>query len=355
VAAGRIADAAANAYYLAEWSEGMGVDAARLEVLVEEAYDIAADAPPGPLTALPAYVKAYRFMIEARYAEGLAFSEREIARAQAAGDAQAVALLQMWRGGARMGTADAGGIEDLRTAYRTLDRYAHPKAAAAAANFAEMLIVLGHLDEAEEVLMSARGWTARTGQSRLDRVALAMLAFVAYHRGDRERVAELLDAAERIPVADSFSGANILLCRARLDLDARPYAALERAREALRFAETIGNDEQRADAYAVIARAEVARGDARAAGAVADGFVEHWRASGVQQVWSLPEIGLVLAAAGRHEELAELLERRFVANPWADAARALAAQDYDGAAAVLEAVPSIPLRDAVRELAATTV
>src|SRR5207237_455396 len=83
---------------------------------------LALDQPPGPMTSLPAYFAAYRLIVQGRYADALALAGGEIERARAAGNDQAAALLLVWHGSARVGLGDAAGTEDMREAYRSLDR-----------------------------------------------------------------------------------------------------------------------------------------------------------------------------------------------------------------------------------------
>ncbi len=68
---------------------------------------------------------------------------------------------------------------------------------------------------------------------------------------------------------------------------------------------------------------------------------------------SIVDIAIVLAAIARHDDLLVALKQVHASNPWADAARALAEHRDDDAASILGAIPSVPLRDAVRAGAAS--
>ena len=57
-----------------------------------------------------------------------------------------------------------------------------------------------------------------------------------------------------------------------------------------------------------------------------------------------------LAALDRHQQLAAAADVLPTPNPWTAAARALAARRYTDAAAILDSIPSIPLRDAALAL-----
>jgi hypothetical protein len=66
---------------------------------------------------------------------------------------------------------------------------------------------------------------------------------------------------------------------------------------------------------------------------------------------SLVEVGLVLVACERHDDLAVAANLLRTPTPWTAAAHALAERRYTDAAAILDSLPSIPLRDAARALA----
>ena len=82
-------------------------------------------------------------------------------------------------------------------------------------------------------------------------------------------------------------------------------------------------------------------------------FLELWNATGGTMYLSryLVEVGLVLAAHDRHDDLAAAVALLRTSTPWVEAARAVAAADYLEAARILDSIPSIPLGDAARALA----
>jgi tetratricopeptide (TPR) repeat protein len=272
------------------------------------------------------------------------------------GDDQAAALLLVWRGAARVGAGEAAGADDLREAYRILDHHAHPKAAASAVNFAEVLLTLGQTEEARATYAEALAWARRIGHQRVERICLAWLADLACHSGRRDEALELLEAGLHSSGKDEFSGALLLLCRARIALLDQPDKATEHAERVLAFGDTTENDEIRLQAHAVLARAHRARGASEAACAACDAFLERWHAVRGLSNAAVPlvEVGLVLAADGRHVDLAAAATLVTTPSPWADATRRLANGSYEEAAAVLDAIPSIPLGDAARELSRAT-
>ena len=101
------------------------------------------------------------------------------------------------------------------------------------------------------------------------------------------------------------------------------------------------------------ARAAQGFGDNDAANIYLDEYVEAWtRVGGISSCSaSLVEAGLVLVAHNRHGELAAAVDLLRIATPWTDAARALAERRYAEAAAILDTIPSVPLRDAALRLA----
>jgi hypothetical protein len=62
------------------------------------------------------------------------------------------------------------------------------------------------------------------------------------------------------------------------------------------------------------------------------------------------EAGLVMAALDRHQELTAAADVLRTPTVWTDAARALGEHRYADAAAILDSVPSVPLRDAALAL-----
>jgi class 3 adenylate cyclase len=351
LASGRSEDAVQAAYLLCEWANYAAADGALAGRYLAEALDLAAGLPPGPIANLPAYFAAYRLFVQGQVAETLALANSEIARARAAGDDQAAALLLVWRGGARIDGGDVAGVDDMRDAYRILDGHAHPKAAVTAYNLAEALLSLGRIDEARPTYVDGLAWARRIGDQRVERICLAWLARLAYHAGQPDQAAELLDAAAHVSGKDEASGAVLLGSRGRLALGAAPDSAIAYAERALAYADTTQNDELRVDAYALLARGHATRGDRASSRIACDSFLERWHAVGgmQSQVATLVETGLVLAAHGRNAELGAAAALLMTPSPWADAARALADKRYDQAAAILHNIPSMPIRDAVRE------
>ena len=224
---------------------------------------------------------------------------------------------------------------------------ANARASVSANNLAEGLLSLGRLEEARTFYTEGNAWARRGGDAPAERYGLAGLAAVAYHFGEANEAASLLDDAG-MSGSDEFTTAWIQNRRGRLVLREDPERAVEHAEEALEYADKIQNDEIRVDAYALLARAHQTAGRQDSARVACDAFLERWQSVPAFTV-TVVEAGLVLAAQGRHAELAAA-SALALPSPWADAARALSDSRYDEAAAILDGIPSIPLRDAVGEL-----
>lgn len=68
-----------------------------------------------------------------------------------------------------------------------------------------------------------------------------------------------------------------------------------------------------------------------------------------QSGFNLAVVAVSMAILDRHDELARLVELQPLASPWKHAAQALAEERYTDAAAILDAIPSVPLVRCVRE------
>ena len=351
LAAGHGEDAVRAAHLLTSWALHQAADGPLSDRYSAQALELAFAQPPGPVTSLPAAFHAFRLEIQGRFAEAIAFTERELARARAARSEEAVALLLGRRGASRFGSGDVTGIDDVFESYRILDGHANPAAATTASNLAEGLLLLGRLEEARSMYAEGLAWARRTGDRPSERYGLIGLAAVAYHTGEPEEAAGLLDDVEASG-SDEFATAWLQTSRGRLGLREHPESAVEHAEQALAYADKTQNDEIRLDALALLASAHHALGRRDPARAACDAFIERWPSVPIFSV-ALLEAALVLVEDGRHAELADAVALA-PPSPWAGAARALADRRYDQAAAVLDTIPSIPFRDAVRELIPAT-
>jgi hypothetical protein len=93
-------------------------------------------------------------------------------------------------------------------------------------------------------------------------------------------------------------------------------------------------------------------GNESGANSFLDEYLESWKRTGgvPSRSPSLVEAGLVLVVYDRHAELGAAVDLMPGTSPWTEAAYALSERRYTDAAAILDAIPSIPLRDAALRL-----
>jgi hypothetical protein len=142
--------------------------------------------------------------------------------------------------------------------------------------------------------------------------------------------------------------------RGTLLLAESPDKAAEAALRPLAYGRRSGSLQFECDALVLAARASLAIGADTAANSSLDEFLDAWTRLGGNSSSTLVEAGFVLVAYDRHEELAAAADLLRTATPWTDAAHALAERRYTDAAAILDSIPSIPLRDVALRLAADT-
>jgi hypothetical protein len=237
----------------------------------------------------------------------------------------------------------------MRTALDVLDRHAHPKAVSAAWNLSEDLIGVGRLDDAADAAAASVGWARRLGSPLTDAISQFITAKVAYHRGDPASALAAVDAAARLS-DDAFTATNTGALRARLTLEHDPRGALAATNQILDYAQTTDNDEHRLDALALRAKAYAVLGEDAAAGDALDAFLGAWDRTPLGYMApALAEIAVQLAAQDRHDDVGRAL-RALGPTPWREALTHVAAGRYVEAADVFAAMPSVPLRDAVRAL-----
>jgi tetratricopeptide (TPR) repeat protein len=288
-------------------------------------------------------------LVSGRFAAVVELADAEIARAVDAGADAAVGLMLIWRGAARANMGDDDdGIADLRDAVRILDEQAHPKAANAAYNLGDILQGLGRLDEASAALEHAMAIARRSGEAH--DTAECTRALLAFHRGERAAALAMID---RVSIdTNEWIACLVSQVRGRLLLDDAPQKSAAAARRHLAYARRTSNVEAEFNALSLIARAELAMGNTTEASAFLDEYLETWhRVGGVMTCSaSLGEAGRVLVVSARHAELVAAVDLIRGTSPWTDAARALGERRHTDAAAKLDSIPSIPLRDAALAL-----
>ena len=350
IATERTEDAVRVSTLLAMWADNYAADSERVDTYGAEALRLAAGLAPGPITMLPAAHAAFRLLVTGALEEAIALTDREIARAIEARSEVAIALLLVWRGSARAESGDIEGLSDMREAARILDEHAHPSSSSAAYNLGVMLLGLGQLNDAADAFEAAAAAARRSGALGAGTLSGVALAMIAFHRDDTAIAFGLLERPVTATESHESESSNV---RGRLLLDDVPAEAAEAARRHVAYGRRSGSVEAQCEGLALIARAELAGGDQVAVTRVLDEYLEAWSRLGgsVACAPSLVEAGLVLVACDRHRELSAAADLVRIANPWTDAARALAECRYTDAAAILDTIPSIPLRDAAVRLA----
>ena len=318
---GRAEDAVHLTCFLSAWAEYYAADIERSNAFAAEALRLAAELPPGPITTLAAYAHAYRLTVTGRNQEAIDLANTEIARAIDAGAEAAVGLMLIWRGVARVDMGIEEGLADIYEAVRILEAHAHPKASIAAYNLGDTLEGFGLMREEAAALETARAHAHRSGNELDEAVATMGLARLAYHRGEAVAARALLDG---MTVTTEWLKGNVANVRGQLLLADDPDEAAAAANRQLAYARHVTDWCQETRALALAARAALAVGDGAAANTYIDEFLETWsrvdgRGLSPQQ---LAEIGLVVAAHGRHLELAAILDRLPASTPWSAAARA---------------------------------
>ncbi len=349
LAADRLEDAVRAGYLLVQWAEYAESDAAICDRYLDDTLALARRVPPGPMVTLPFFHRCYRLLSQGDSEGVLRLSAEEIRRAEAADAPAALALMQVWHGLASVRLGHPAGIEEIATAHASLERLGHLHAPTAAYNLANALVAFARMPEARAAVGGAAEWARRMNLGLAQRTSSAELAWYAHHAGDLERAEQLLEAAERRPTSTDAL-ATVATVRARLYRERDPALARAQAEAAVAYGTSVENVEQELIGRSALAGACLADGDRHAAGDVCDAALADCAAAPPTGD-VVVELALVLAALGRHDDV-RTPAAELPPSPWRDAAQALADGRYDEAAAALDTVPSIPLRDNALELAA---
>jgi ATP/maltotriose-dependent transcriptional regulator MalT len=260
----------------------------------------------------------------------------------------------IWRGAARAEVDDEDGIIDLRDSVRILDEQAHPKTAVAAYNLGDVLQGLGRLREAAAAVEKSVATAHRYGDAHAKDTTECERALLAYHRGDPAAAVAIVDSVSTD--TSEWVASLVAEVRGRLLLDEAPQDSADHARRHLAYAHRTTNVEAELRALSLAARSELALGNDSGANAFLDEYLAVWkRVGGVMTCSpSVVEAGLALVVCNRHDDLAAAAGLRRSSIPWISAANALAERRYADAAAILDSIPSIPLRDAALVLNADT-
>jgi class 3 adenylate cyclase len=348
LAAGRLDDAVRAGYLLAQWAEYAESDAATCDRYLDDALALAGRVAPGPSTTLPFHHRCYRLLSQGDSEGVLRLSAGEIGRARDADAPAALALMQVWHGLASVRLGNPAGVEEIATAHASLERLAHVRAPTAAYNLANALVAFGRLPDAREAVQGAAAWARRMNLVATQRTAAAELAWYAYHAGEVEEAEALLEEAEREPTS-ALARSTAATVRARLYRLRDPALARAQAEAAVAYGERVENVEQALIGRAALAAACLADGDRQAAADVCHVALAACAAAPPTGD-IVVELALVLAVLGRGDEI-RAPAAELPPGPWRDAALALADRRYEDAACALDGIPSVPLRDAARQLA----
>jgi predicted ATPase/class 3 adenylate cyclase len=151
-------------YMLGDWVEHALGEGDRADAHYARAAEYASRAGEAEMQSLVAYSQAARLNLTGEAARSIAFIDRAVLVAEAAGDDKGRGLLLDRRGWARIALADAGGLDDYREAVLILEAHAHPRAALAWSNYGEALAGLGDLAEAQDARAQAVRLAERFGE-----------------------------------------------------------------------------------------------------------------------------------------------------------------------------------------------
>ena len=231
VAAEDWAAATQAALLLDDWASNYLGDAGTAEAFFAQAEGFVSRIPDGPLTSQVASVRAVWMILGDDPPAALEFCERELRRAEDAGDAEGRALLLLRRGLARTNIGDMDGIADERVAAAALAARHHPEAWNGYHELAGNLFTLGDVGGATAALGEMRSWAERFGMPWQAAMADGVFADFAYHSGDwnaaEERITPLLDDPNwTVAGYTRWTRARLALARGEIDTalgDARMF------------------------------------------------------------------------------------------------------------------------------------
>jgi tetratricopeptide (TPR) repeat protein len=287
-------------------------------------------------------------MVTGRAREPASFTREAIARAEAGGDPEGAALLQIWHGYARVMSGDAEGVSEIEEAAALLKERGHRHTGIAFHNLGETLVAMGYLRRASEARAEAVKWTDRLG-ANVEAFVQAGRAEMAYHAGDWQAA---LDIASPLAEAGADAATYARWTRGLITLARGDDAvAKDDAEVVLTYATSSGNDETLFQGLALQA---LAQPDAPEVSAICQRFLSRWREIGglAHQALALAELAVVPSQDEVLSEAATLLPD---ASRWKPALLAIANQRYADAAQLYAEIGSLPLEAGAYMLAATNV
>jgi class 3 adenylate cyclase/tetratricopeptide (TPR) repeat protein len=342
------------------WREGQGERAVEHD---RQAVALLKDAAPSPAKADVLVNLAGSLVLQGQSEEALQVGRQALAMAETLELDEIRFRALNYIGVVRVRGGDPGGVADLEQSVALAAQANSPYGALAYGNLANTVIARGDLARGFELQAAAQQAAERFGLASDLRHSDAERSFQDYWQG---RWDAALAGAERF-IAETQVGSPHYMERAcrqvrgliRLARGDLP-GALADASTAVGLATQLRDNEALLPALAFSAHALLANGHIEQASARASDLLVEIRDHGVMPTnpdWS-GQLAIVLHALGRGGELLELAADASIPTPWLEAAAAIAAGDYQQAAATNAEIGSLPdeafarLRAAEQHLAA---
>jgi class 3 adenylate cyclase/tetratricopeptide (TPR) repeat protein len=313
---------------------------------IDQAQELIEDAPPSRSKAFVLQWIALTYSLAGRSDEALEAGRAALAIAETLGfdDIRANALSTI--GITRFALGDAGGVDDQQRSIEVARASNSVDVIRSLGNLASCELDLGQIARARETLAQAAAEAQRFGSVwGRDWLGPERVTYL-YYEGAWDDALRAVDELERElehGLLTFMEGANrTVRARIRLargDVDGA-LTDIHRTRDLARLAKNPQLLHMGLASFAAI-NAELGLVD-EASAAVNELFAD-WRVHPIlaSAFWLL-DLAYALVPLGRARELEEVLAEVRVQTPWADAARACAAGDLSGAAAVLDSIEALP-------------
>jgi class 3 adenylate cyclase/tetratricopeptide (TPR) repeat protein len=305
---------------------------------VRRAVALLEGAGSSPVKAWVLYGLSSLLIRSAEYAEAIEVGRSALAMAEALGLTRQQSRVLSMIGIARVNRGDGGGIADLERSVTIAQRASLPEAAAAFGNLAGTLVVLGDLPRAFELQAEGRRVTERFGLVIDQRWLEMELAWQDYTQGRWDPavagIEQFLTAVGAGSPHFMEGAARQLRGLIRLGRGDLP-GALADAAEAVAFARRRGEPQLLLPTLAFHGHTLLTGGRADEAAGRADEVLATLAEQGAEAAapqWPT-ELAITLIGLGRAGELVELAATVTTPSPWLEAAAAMAAGDFELAAA----------------------
>jgi len=309
----------------------------------ERALDLARDAPPSPERALIlSGAGANMMFLRGRREEARALLLEALAIAERLGLRETKAEALQFMGMVRVDAGDADGVRDIETALALATELSSPVALACYGNLADMRRYFGSLDDAADLHAAGERAATRFGIPVQIRRFRAGQGCAHYYSGAWDAAVAAIDAylaavetgsPHRLVGEVRLHRGRIRLARGERD------GAVADAAAALEFARRTTEPFDLIPALAFSARVSEGVAAEGAFDELLDAIVDgqpFWGA------WALPDVLYGIGGRARSDELRAALEAAAPRTPWYDAAQAVIARDFSGAARLYAAIGSRP-------------